>query len=286
MARKTLLNRPIAPDPCPHLAIERGPEERGVGSWVPTQKHRLLTEYLFATSGAWKKWPSRVFIDPFSGPGRVQVAGETVTRDGGAVIAWRALAEKQVPFTKMLVGDLAADRSHACESRLRALGAPVVSYTGPAIDTIKEMVAAVPRGSLAMAYVDPYNLELLAFSLLEEVAKLKKVDLAINFSTMDLQRNIEIEFDSERARFDAVAPGWQEDPAVRSASGRNFKLAFFNYWCNLIRALGFDYSKEMPLITNNRGHGIYRIVFFARHDLPTRIWADVARGPNRQLFAD
>ncbi len=124
MARKTLLNRPIAPDPCPHLAIERGPEERGVGSWVPTQKHRLLTEYLFATSGAWKKWPSRVFIDPFSGPGRVQVAGETVTRDGGAVIAWRALAEKQVPFTKMLVGDLAADRSHACESRLRALGPP------------------------------------------------------------------------------------------------------------------------------------------------------------------
>jgi len=148
------------------------------------------------------------------------------------------------------------------------------------------MVAAVPRGSLAMAYVDPYNLELLAFSLLEQLATLKKVDLAINFSTMDLQRNVEIEFDSERARFDAVAPGWQDDPAVQSASARNVKLAFFNYWCKLVQKLGFDYSKEMPLITNNRGHGIYRIVFFARHDLPTRIWTDIARGPNRQLFAD
>ena len=46
-----------------------------------------------------------------------------------------------------------------------------------------------------MAYLDPYNLELLAFSIIQELSKLKKVDLAINFSTMDLQRNADLEFD-------------------------------------------------------------------------------------------
>lgn len=279
-------NAPIAPDPCPELVVERGPDGKGVGSWVPTQKHRLLSEYLHASCHAWRKWPSRVFIDPFAGPGRIQVAGESVTRDGGAVVACRALAEENAPFTQMLVGDLAKDRAHACESRLRALGASVHSYAGPAIETIKEMVDAVPRGSLAMAYVDPYNLELLAFSIIQQLSKLKKIDLAINFSTMDLQRNADLEFDPTRARFDDTAPGWRDDPDILSASKQNVRLAFFNYWCRLVQRLGFAYSKEMPLVTNNRGHGIYRIVFFARHNLPTRIWGDIARGPNRQLFPD
>jgi len=276
---------PIQPDPCPDLMLERGPDGKGVGSWVPGQKHKLLCEYLHATCNAWKKWPSRSFIDPFAGPGRIQVAGESVTRDGGAVIAWRALAEKKVPFTQMLVGDLEAERAHACASRLQALGAPVHSYAGEAVTTIKDMVQAVPRGSLTLAYLDPYNLELLAFSIIEELAKLK-VDLAINFSTMDLQRNADLEFDPNRARFDDTAPGWRDDPTIRSASKQNVKVAFFHYWCALIQDLGFSFSREMPLITNNRGHGIYRMVFFARHDLPTRIWGDVARGPNRRLFDD
>jgi three-Cys-motif partner protein len=274
----------VTDDPCPHLVIERGPQGKGVGSWVPEQKHRLLTEYLSATANAWKKWPSRVFIDPFAGPGRIQVAGENITRDGGSVVAWRALAEK-APFTRMLVGDLVEERALACERRLLALGAPVHANTGPAVDTVKRMVEGVPRGSLSMAFVDPYNLELLTFSILEELAKLK-IDIAVNFSTMDLQRNVELEFDSERARFDDVAPGWQRDGAVQAASKQNLKIAFFSYWCKLVQSLGFEYSKEMPLITNDIGRGIYRMVFFARHDLPTRIWNDVARGPNRQLFAE
>lgn len=92
------------------------------------------------------------------------------------------------------------------------------------------MVATIPLGSLCMAYVDPYNLELLSFPLIEELAKLR-VDLAINFSTMDLQRNAELEFDPKRARFDGTAPGWRLDPKVLSASKQNVAVAFFQYWC-------------------------------------------------------
>jgi three-Cys-motif partner protein len=181
------------PDPRPNLVVERGPSDKGVGSWVPTQKHRLLWEYLYATRNAWKKWPSHVFIDPFAGPGRIQVEGEKTTREGGAVVAWRALADT-APFSQMLVGDLDPDRAHACAERLKAIGKPASPFVGPADETIKSMVASIPSRSLCMAYIDPYNLELLSFSIIEELAKLK-VDLAINFSTMDLQRNLELEFD-------------------------------------------------------------------------------------------
>lgn len=49
------------------------------------------------------------------------------------------------------------------------------------------------------------------------------------------------------------------------------------------RPLGFEHSEAMPLIYNDQGLGIYRMVFFARHKLPKRIWGEVARGQNPNL---
>jgi len=271
----------VRPDPCPERIVERGPDDDGVGTWVPLQKHKLLCEYLHATRHAWKRWPSRVLIDPFAGPGRIQVRGESGTREGGTVLACRTLADV-APFTKVLVGDIDLERVTACESRLKAIGAPVQAFFGPAADTINQMVAAVPRGSLCMAYIDPYNLQYLSFSILKALAPLK-VDLAINFSTMDLRRNVDVETDPDRARFDEAAPRWRELVERRRTSRSGMSLEFFNYWRGLVSGLGFEYSEEMPFVFNDRGSPIYRMVFFARHDLPKRIWGDVARGPNLEL---
>lgn len=273
----------VHPDPYPDLVVERGPEDAGVGSWVPEHKHRLLRDYVIASQPAYGKWKARVFVDPFGGPGRVQVKGESFTRDGGAVVAWRSLKANRPRFSEMLVGDLRPERSDACARRLAALGAPAVAFTGQACDTVLQMVQRIPKSSLTLAYLDPYNLELLHFSIIQALASLR-VDLAINFCTMDLQRNAEFEFDPKRARFDKTAPGWRDDPAIRKASKRNVPIEFFRYWCRLVEGLGFQYSREMPLVPNDQGHPIYRMVFFARHDLPVRLWGDVARDRNLELF--
>jgi three-Cys-motif partner protein len=274
--RPTEDNLPPKDDPCPTLIVERGPGDVGVGTWVPNDKHRVLRHYLDASKYAWRKWPSRVLIDPFSGPGRIQVAGEAFTRPGGTIVAYEALSQ-DAPFTRVLVGDLDAQRVQASEQRLQAIGANVTAFPGPAVQTVKAMVAAVPASSLCLAFLDPYNLQHLSFSILQDLSTLPKVDLAINFSTMDLQRNVELEFDPERARFDDVAPGWRQHSPIEEASKQNVKLLFFNYWCDLVKGLGFKHSHQMPWVENNRGHRIYRMVFFARHDFPSGIWDDVAR---------
>lgn len=82
-------DKSVAPpqDPYPGHPVERGPHGRGVGRWVPQEKHLYLTRYLDATREARKKFKQRVLIDPFCGPGRIQVEGESFTRDGGSVAA-------------------------------------------------------------------------------------------------------------------------------------------------------------------------------------------------------
>ena len=282
------MNQPPQLDPCPDLPVERGPEDKGVGPWVPEDKHRYLAEYLYATQHAWRKpaWQHRVFLDPFCGPGRIQVKGEDFTRDGGAVVAWRESLAAGVPFTRMLVGDLNQGRALACAARLGALGAPAVPFVGPASETITQMVNAVPqRAALCMAYLDPYNLELLTFDLFEALAPLR-VDIAAHFSTMDLIRNADMEFDPERARFDRTAPGWRLHPDIEASSKVNLPARFFVYWESLVRGLGFSTSNAMPLIKNLDGKGIYRLVFFAKHDFPIRIWSDVAKPDDGQLLMD
>jgi three-Cys-motif partner protein len=156
----------------------------------------------------------------------------------------------------------------------------VTSYVGPAEETVTAMVAAVPRGSLCLAYIDPYNLELLSFSMLRELASLRKVDLVINFSTMDLKRNSDMELDPIRARFDEAAPGWRGQDFAKNSNRKNLSINFFKYWYELMKGLGFESSHEIPLVPNDRGHEIYRLAFFARHKFPIGLWDDVAKDRN------
>jgi three-Cys-motif partner protein len=285
MAKKSHFSSGPHADPRPDLPVDRNPDGKGVGPWVPMDKHRLLTEYLHGTREAWKGWPQRVLIDPFCGPGRIAVEGETVTRDGGSVAAWRELKAAGAPFTQVLIGDIEPEKAQACAERLGALGAQVQAFVGPAVETVPRMVAAAPRGALCLAYVDPYCLNLLDLNMLQQLATLR-VDLAVHFSTMDLQRNIVLELAKDRKRLEPVAPGWQTAVLADTLGVKQLQRAFFAHWLDQLRALGFAYSKAMPFIRNTRGAAMYRLVFLARHDLPLRIWTDVARDRTGDLFGD
>lgn len=283
--RRTYLQPP--PDSHPHLPVERSSHGRGVGRWVPEMKHRLLADFIEATWGARKKWPHRVYIDLFCASGRVQVTGEAGTRPGGAVVAWRQSARKpEAAFTQMLLGDLDPTRLEACVTRLKALGAPAIGEAGPALETVHRAVASVPsKGALVLAYLDPYSLGLLDFSIIRALAALPHIDFAVHFSTYDLHRNVDMELSPDRDRFERVAPGWREQADVAVRSKRGLREAFFEHWRAQVRALGFQFSEVMPLVRGDQNAPMYRLVFFSRNALPNDIWADVAQGPTRDLFA-
>lgn len=284
MNKRLVISAPPEADTHPHLFVDEGKNGVGVGQWVAQEKHRYLSTYIDAARAAAKSkyFSEWVFIDPFCGPGRMRQRGETLTRPGGAVVAWRQSQFSGAPFGTVMVGDIDPVRSGACESRLTALGARVKRFDGPATETVLEMVKAVPPRALCLVYIDPYNLALLSFSMIEALAKLPKVDFVVHFSTMDLIRNVAAELDPERARFDEVSPGWRD--RMSGTANQSLAVAFFRDWYERVKGLGFEFSQAMPLIMNDDQREIYRLAFFARHPLPNDLWADVARDPNRGLF--
>ena len=281
---RLIVNLPVEADSHPALTVDTGKNGGGVGGWVHSQKHKLLATYIdaaraVANSGKFSNW---VYLDPFSGPGRMNTKGETATRPGGAMVAWRQSQISKAPFSKVFIGDLDASKLSACEARLRAVGCPVTAFAGPATQTAIEMVKAVPPRSLCLVYIDPYNLALLSYDLIKTFAALPKVDFVMHFSTMDLLRNVDVELDPDRARFDDVSPGWRT--RLAGVSKQSLVAAFLDDWSQQVKALGFSFSKTMPLIYNDSQHEIYKLVFFARHDMPLRLWKDIGRSPNGELF--
>jgi three-Cys-motif partner protein len=270
-------------DAFPHLPVEFGRTGDGVGRWVPEMKHTFLAKFVEGTRRAREKFKQRVYIDLFCGPGRIQVRGETMTRPGGAQVAWQHSLLDDVAFTSCLVGDLDASRAFACAERLLAMGAPAIAFPGAAESTVDQVIGAIPKSALCLAYLDPYNLQYLSFNVIEKLSRLAYVDFAVHFSTMDLRRNVLMEYNAERARFDAAAPGWREHIDPLAFVRGDADEAFFDYWCGLVRGLGFSISHRMPLVRDEGNRPLYHLVFFSRHELPNRIWGDVAQGPNREF---
>jgi hypothetical protein len=100
---------------------------------------------------------------------------------------------------------------------------------------------------------------------------------AVHFSLMDLSRNVDMELDPTRARFDGALPGWRSRvPALSKSSLPGW---FFEEWHREVEALGFTASEEQPLV-QTEGKRLYRLVFFRRHDFPGKIWGDVAKEHN------
>lgn len=270
---------PSNKDPRPGLPILE------IGTWS-REKHDLLRRYVGASSAARKKWPDCSFIDLFCGPGRVRVRNTPDEADGGAVVAWRQAADTQSPFTQVIVGDLDTIAANSCGQRLTALGAPVSVLHGAAEETVEEAAKlATPRG-LHLAYLDPYNLGHLPFSVIERLAKFKNIDILVHFSVMDLQREIDLDFERDASRFESFAPNWRDHVDVSKLTQQRAREEFITYWLKLVSNLGFSCSREKPLLTNSNNGPLYRMMFLMRHKLAEKLWNDIAKPMQTSLFSN
>ncbi|MCG7509204.1 three-Cys-motif partner protein TcmP [Mesorhizobium retamae] len=255
-----------------------------VGMWAK-EKHTYLCRYIEISSATRKKYlgPEKggaAYVDLFCGPGRSFIPESREWIDGGAVAAWKRSQAVGSPFTRIIVGDADPIRLSASVTRLRSLGAPVIALAGTANDVALKAIQKSPVYGLNFAFLDPYNLEALDFKIIEMLSRIKRMDILVHVSAMDLQRNLGTNIFGEQSAFDAFAPGWRD--AVNLAQSQpSIRRDVFDYWRAIVAKLGVWPSTEIKLITGSKNQPLYWLLLAARHELAHKFWA-TASNLNRQ----
>jgi three-Cys-motif partner protein len=254
------------------------------GAWT-LEKHARLRKYVDAAHGARRRFRGRTsYIDLYCGPGRVRIRETGDTLDGSPLVAWEAGGRYGDQFGEFLLADDNPASVAAAKQRLESRGAKVRAFAGRAEAVVRQVVAALDRRGLHFAFLDPYNLDDLPFAVIEELAKLRRMDLLIHVSAMDLKRNLRAYLDSAgNTPLDRFAPNWRKAVDARQRD-ELVRLAVLEHWKGLISRLGTFADERVEGVENSKGVELYWLVLVARSKLAHKLWGEIANvGPQGRL---
>ncbi len=257
-----------------------------VGKWCE-EKHARLRHYIDITRSTRQRYggnrPS--FIDLYCATGRARIRDEIPHRivDGSSLIAATAHAPPQ-GFTDLFIGDLEEEHVRICESRLRTRSVVqhIHAIPGAADDTAKEVVRKINEWGLHLAFLDPFGLDALPFTVLETLATVRRMDMIIHISENALQRNVIGK--GEYLRLDRFSPGWQDfvDP---KQPAHVVKSQVLRHWTSKVETLGYKVSDNVMRVTGNKNQPLYWLVLASRHEIADKFWNEGAKAsPQRALF--
>lgn len=256
-----------------------------VGEWA-VEKHERLRRYIEITRETRRKFEKNrpAYIDLYCATGRAKIRNSDPPRvvDGSAIVAATTLAPPY-GFNEIFLGDIEQSHLDACTARLHARGAPQTIHPllGAAEKTAQQVVDRVNPYGLHLAFLDPYNLASLPFSVIKTLAKIKRMDLIIHLSENDLQRNVIGK--KEFYRLDNFAPGWEKyvDTTQRA---HIVKAQILQAWKACVQSLGYKVSDNIERVTGSQNQPLYWLLLAAkddiRNDLANKFWGAISNvGP-------
>ena len=280
-----MAKKPIKLDPDDGLIVGE------VGRWA-TEKHDRLRKYIQASRGARAKFLPPVgrggasYIELYSDSGRSLITGTSQIIDGSAVVAYKAARESGHPFSELHLSDLESQNSSALAQRIKALGGAATSYVGDANTVVDQVMNAINPYGLHLAFLDPFNLAQLPFSIIERMLQVQRMDMIIHVSLQDLQRNLDEYSRAGDPTLDNFAPGWRNAIDTRQSMVA-LRAALIEYWLAAIRALGTHPATGIPLIVGQKNQRLYWLVFLSSNPLGQKLWNDVQNlGGQGSLFSE
>jgi len=263
-------------------AVKRDPDDGlivgEVGPWA-SEKHDRVRRYIDAARGARAKFlpPNGTggasYIELYSGAGRSRITGTNQIIDGSAVVAFNAGRASGHPFSEIHLSDLEAQNSSALAQRIKVLGGSATSYIGDASVVVDHVMNAINPYGLHLAFLDPFSLAQLPFSIIERMLRVQRMDMIIHVSLQDLQRNLD-KHSRVGGTLDIFAPGWRDAVDVNQSTAA-LRAAFIEYWLKSIRSLGTHPATGIPLIVGEKNQRLYWLVFLSSNPLGQRLWNDV-----------
>ncbi len=244
-------------------------------------KLKSLAYYLNVTNTAMRdKWSTRYFIDLQSGSGKNQIGNSFVL--GSPLIALTA----PNPATHFRFNEFDNELKAALEKRIAK--SPLENRTKIYQRDVNEVVSEVceevnlsdrKSGSLNIAFLDPEGLEL-EWSTVEQLAKIRRIDLIINFSTNGIVRNIGAGNFSLVDKFFGTET-WRDidtanDPVKRRRVFIDFyrqRLERFGYYIDIDPDLG---GHDIA-VSNSKNSQVYSMIFASKHKRGDDFWRKAAK---------
>jgi three-Cys-motif partner protein len=156
---------------------------------------------------------------------------------------------------------------------------------GPAQETARRIVKQLNPHGLHFAFLDPYNLQDLPFSVIQAFSRLKYIDMLIHVSAQDLQRNLDSYSMSDDGPLDAFAPGWRKAINLKQSKSGT-RAAFISYWTAKMEALGLPPAQRAELVSGTtKNQRLYWLVFVSRSDFAKGLWDKIRNlSGQRDLF--
>lgn len=247
-----------------------------VGAWA-REKHELLRLYIEITRSTRRKYvdtprkAGATFIDLYCGAGRAYIKGTDEFVDGSPLVAWKASRFGGHPFSAIYVCDAEPQWLNAAGRRLQAYGAPVHTQAGPSLQAAKRIADVLNPHALHFTLIDPFALDL-PFELIHVLSRLKRMDIMVHVSAMELQRNWARYSQAETSPLDTFAPGWRQSVDLRQGD-ESARLSFIEYWVKQLGGLGFAEKPKFQSIRGPKNIPLYWLVLIAKHEIAGRFWA-------------
>ena len=264
------------------FTLDDGLPARPVKSWF-REKHRLLAEYVGMFAGPRSRWEDSFFADLYCDYGKCVDTDNGEICDGSTLVALKAMKARGKSFSAVYVNDINADAVESCEKRCRAEGFCVTPLNMDAADAVQHIASLSPKHSLNLAFLDPFSLGTLPFTILDRLSEIGKTDMMAHVSVSDLRRNFGRFSDSTLDGLDRFAPGWRAkyDPNAPLDDNRR---AVVDHWTSLLQKRGYlpndrwkNFPEHRPLI--------YRLVLMARNQIALKFWnAAIRSSPQKSLF--
>jgi three-Cys-motif partner protein len=211
-----------------------------VGRWT-LEKHERPVRYVDITHGVRARFTrtQSSYIELFCGPGRSAVEDDGEVIDGSPICAVRAAQESGAPYMDVHLADIDGTSTDAACKRLPRKTERVHSYVGEAEHTVDQIMQKLDPFGLHFAFLDPYKLDPLPFTILEKLARFKRMDMLIHVSIHDFQRNLRLYMAEADGPLDRFAPGWRKAVDKRQTD-QKVRIAIFQHWLGLIKKLDME----------------------------------------------
>lgn len=276
---------------CAYSSEEDGKVVQCVDRWAE-DKFFYFDRYLDATRKArtkYSQYANAVYVDLFAGPGKCRIKILKKEIPGGAL---RAASLREASFSRLILNDLSRNNCAALSERI----AEAEIYNGDAniiVEAVVNDLLAAKYDKYHFVFLDPFATENLKFATIEQLSKLKRIDIMINFPIGPIRRNYKKWLSGGGAILDEFLGTDEWRQVVAKSPEATFCNTLVDiYYRQLVSAgfpekglgvideLGNDYmGTSIARVRNSRNVVLYYLILASKHGLAASIWKSILKTP-------